>query len=247
MSTERDLDDVLADWDYRPGELSARIISAANGREVIQVRVDLGVLQLETEGRPDGWRPGGAESYYDYLVALALQEGDAFRLNDEQQVEVDREFLQFYQRRICWLTLQRWEAAVDDADHNLALLDFIGRCSPSDEWLQAHEQYRPFILFHRTEASALSALAATGPEAAIDQVNQGLQMLQEVFVSHEAEELFEENDMVHRLRVLREALREEHGVGSTLEEQLRDAVAREQYELAAQLRDQINRRDDPPQ
>ncbi len=244
MPPERDLDDLLSSWEHKPGELSARMITAGDGRSVIQVRVDLGILQLETEGRPDGWRPSGAESYYDHLLAQAIQQGDAFRLDEEQQAEVDREFVQYYQRRICWLALQTWQRAVEDADHNLALLDFIGRTAADAEWLLAHEKYRPFILFHRTEAAALSALSAGGAEAAINEVNQGLARMNEVLERHETEELFE--DMVARLEGLREALREEHGLGPTLEEQLKDAVAREQYELAAQLRDQINRRGDPP-
>jgi protein-arginine kinase activator protein McsA len=43
---------------------------------------------------------------------------------------------------------------------------------------------------------------------------------------------------------LKEWLREEYHVGQTLEEQLAEAVAAEQYERAAQLRDQIARRSD---
>ena len=30
------------------------MVKAADGRQVIQMRIDLGVLQLEPEGRPDG-------------------------------------------------------------------------------------------------------------------------------------------------------------------------------------------------
>ncbi len=41
---------------------------------------------------------------------------------------------------------------------------------------------------------------------------------------------------------MRESLRKEYKVGKTLDERLADAVASEQYELAAQLRDELARR-----
>jgi protein-arginine kinase activator protein McsA len=48
--------------------------------------------------------------------------------------------------------------------------------------------------------------------------------------------------MVQRLRELKESLREHYRVGRTLNERLEDAIAAEQYELAAQLRDEIAKR-----
>ncbi len=62
--------------------------------------------------------------------------------------------------------------------------------------------------------------------------------MREVFIEHEAEEAFDEDEMVVQLIEFRESLRTDYSVGRTLSEQLADAVAREQYELAAQLRDQ---------
>ena len=208
------------------------------------MRVELGVLQMETTNRPDGARPMGAESYYDYLVALAVHEGDSFEPDEEQRLEIDREFLQYYQRRICWLALKNFAKAVEDADHNLTLLDFISRCGPRD-WYLDHEQYRPFILFHRSQAAALAALETGGPEAAISELNEGLERLKQFYLTHDVEEQFEDDEMVGRLLQLRDSLRDEYSVGPTLEEQLADAVANEEYELAARLRDAINKQQDP--
>src|SRR4029077_20813965 len=142
-------------------------------------------------GRPDGVRPSGADSYFDYLLAVALHEGDDFVLSDEQCAEADREFVQFYQRRICWLALREFRRAVRDADHSLAFMDFVRSCSPNEQWTMSHEQYRPFILFHRTQASALAELEDHGPEAAIEQINQGLDRIREFYVEVGAEERYE--------------------------------------------------------
>jgi hypothetical protein len=242
MAKRRHIDAILKDWEFVPGEISARIARGADAREVLQMRIDLGLLQLEVTGRPDGERPGGAETYFDYLLALTVHEGKDFVLTEEQCAEVDREFVQFYQRRICWLALREFERAVRDADHSLALMNFVRDCSPNEEWTMSHEQYRPFILFHRTQASALVTLEERGPEASIEEINQGLSRMRELYVEFELEDRFEEDELVERLDQLRESLRDHYHVGRTLHEQLADAVAGEQYELAAKLRDEIARR-----
>lgn len=240
--SSRHIDAILREWPYESGEVSARLVRGSDGREVVQMRIDMGVLQLEVDHRPDGTRPGGAETYFDYLLGVAVHQGDNFVLNEEQCGEADREFVQFYQRRICWLALRDFKRAVRDADHSLAFMDFVRTCSPDDQWTNSHEQYRPFILFHRTQAAALAALEETGPEAAIEEINQGLSRIRALYVELEAEEQFEEDELVVRLDQLRESLRDHYHVGRTLNEQLADAVAKEQYELAARLRDEIARR-----
>lgn len=240
----QDIDHVLRDWPHEPGEISVRLVEAHNGREVLQMRIELGVMQLEVDHRPDGQRPGGAETYFDYLLALAIHEGDDFTLSEEQCGEVDRELVQFYHRRICWLALREYQRAVRDADHNLTFMDFAQRYSPSQEWTDSHEQYRPFILFHRTQAAALAELEEKGPETAIEALNEGLDRLRELFVAggENDEDEFEDDEMIARLIELRESLRDQYNVGATLSERLAEAVEREQYELAAQLRDQIAHR-----
>lgn len=239
---KKDIDHILREWQYEPGDVSARLVRAGDGREVLQMRIEMGVLQLEVEGRPDGSRPGGAETYFDYLTALAIHEGDEFVLTEEQCQEVDREFLQFYHRRICWLRLREFGRAVRDADHSLALMDFVRKCSPNDDWTMSHEQYRPFILFHRTQAAALAVLEDRGAEHAIEEIGGGLNRMRAFFAEHEAEERYDDDEMVQRLSELRESLREHYHVGRTLAEQLADAIATEQYELAAQLRDEMAKR-----
>jgi len=181
MSPFPDLDPWLRHWPFRPGEISAREVRAHDGRTVLLMRVELGVLQLETEGRPDGERPGGAETYLDNLISRSVHEGEAFQLDEEDQQEVDRELFQFYQRRLCWKALRRFDRAVADADHTLELVDFARRHSPDDEWLESHQQHRIFVLFHRTEAAALGELERSSPEAAIEEINMGLTRLRECF------------------------------------------------------------------
>jgi hypothetical protein len=242
MNPDKHLDGLLRDWSFDPQTLSVRLVKGEDARDVIQMRVDLGILQLETEGRPDGQCFDGFPTFLEAL--LELERGRADFVMDEQQCfEADREFVQFYHRRVSWLRLQHYDRAVADADHTLALMDVCRDHSPDEEWTMSHEQYRPFVLFHRTQAAALSALGSEeDAEAAIGEINRGLEAIQEVFEDHDAAEEFEEDEMVVRLVQLRESLREEYALGPTLQERLADAVASEQYELAARLRDELARR-----
>jgi len=241
MARSQSIDRILSDWPFDPASVNVRVVRGDDSRDVIQMRVDMGLLQMETTGRPDGTHPEGYETYFDFLVHETVRD-DEFELSEEQCQEVDREFVQFYHRRVCWLTLREYARAAADADHTLALMDFCRERSPDDEWTMTHEQYRPFVLFHRIQAAALEQLEREEPEAAVHAINVGLEQLRELFVEHDAEELFEDNELIVRLTELRESLRNDYHVGRTLEERLQDAVADERYELAAQLRDELARR-----
>lgn len=243
MSSRENIDRILAQWDYNPGEVNVRKVRGDDRRPLLQMRIDMGIMQLETKGRPDGTRPHGFETYYDYLLSRMLADGE-FVLDDDQCDEVDREFVQYYHRRICWLTLRDFAKAVNDADHTLSLMDLCVEVSPDEEWTISHEQYRPFVLFHRTQAAAMAALdeIAPEPETAVHQLNVGLDRMHDLFVEHDAEDMFEDDDLVTRLTELRDSVRDHYNIGRTLQEQLDDAIAEEKYELAARLRDQLARK-----
>lgn len=241
--TPQHLDDLLRRWPYEFGEVSARIVLGTDGRSVLQLRVDMGVLQLETTDRPDGTRPGGCDTYYDYLLSLAFQEGESFQLDAERCLEIDREFLQFFHRRICWLALREFDRAAADAEHSLALMDFSTAHSPSEQWAEMHEQYRPFVLFHRIQAVALAHLEKDEASAAVEVIDAGLEELRAVHVEGQFDQFddFDDDDLVLKLREMRDAITEQYRVKPPLSEQLAQAIASEKYELAARLRDKIAR------
>jgi UvrB/uvrC motif len=239
------IDELLSQWTYEFGEVAARVVPGADGREVLQLRVDLGVLQMETTGRPDGSRPGDFDTYYDSLIALAFQEGESFELDESRCLEVDREFVQFFHRRIGWMAVRRFERAVADADHTLALMDFTSAHATDDSWVAMHEQYRPLVLFHRIQAAALAALQQEHFPEAVQKIDEGVEQLRTIFEQHAALDNFEADEVVVKLREMKEAIAEHYQVEPSLTQQLADAVAAEQYELAAELRDKLERRQRP--
>jgi hypothetical protein len=250
----RDIDDALQGWPYEsdPGEYLVREVRARDGRMVLQVRIELGLLQLEEEGRPDGTRPHAFKTYLDYLRHRAASRGLApegkaprWTMSGEQCQEVDREFIQFYHRRMAWLHLQRYDRALQDADHTLALMDFVRRHGISPDYIASHERFRGLVLFHRTQAAAALALERRRPEEAIDAIREGIQRIashQELWESEYDQGELPNEQMIEQLHLLEAEIRKNFAVEKTLREQLDEAVAIEDYERAARLRDQIRAR-----
>jgi hypothetical protein len=242
----QDIDKALSGWEFKPGMVQARLVTASDGRQVIQLRIDLGVLQMELKGRPDGLRPNGYLTYLDFLRDLSrrkrLEEEEAFKMTEEQCVEADREFVQFYHRRVAFLTMNQFERAIRDADHTLAFMNFVKEYAANQDYIVAHEQYRPFVLFHRTAAQVEAALLKESPEAAIDAIKDGLQQIKDVFIEYDQEERFDRDTLVRELKKKLKQLRKQHNVKATLKEQLAKAVAKEDYETAAKLRDEMKKR-----
>src|SRR4051794_34867651 len=169
----RDLDDVIQGWPYdpEPGEVLAREVRARDGRSVLQIRVELGVLQLEMTGRPDGTRPHGFATYLDYLRYCAASRGQApggksppWTMDQEHCTDADREFIQFYHRRMAWLSLRKYDKAMLDADHTIALMDFVRRHGTDEDYVASHEQFRGLVQFIAPRPRPWSPSNAAGPK-----------------------------------------------------------------------------------
>ena len=82
-----DLNSLLSDWPHEPGAIKVRKIIGLDGREKLQLRIDLGVLQMEIAGRPDGQRPHNCESllvYHQRRAERAEARGETYELSAEQ-------------------------------------------------------------------------------------------------------------------------------------------------------------------
>jgi len=234
------IDRIIKGWDFDAVQPSARVVRHPAGREVLQLRVDLGVLQMEVDDRPDGSRPYDCDSILAWILQREKQVDADFRLSIEECLEVDREFSQFYHRRIGWIELKEFARAANDATHTLGLMDASLRHAPDQNWAMLHEQHRPFVIFQRAQSLALQRVQDGGdPATAIEELNVGLKLIREFYDTYELENDYDDDELVQRLKQVREALREKFEIGQTLDEQLAAAVAQENFELAAQLRDKI--------
>jgi len=234
------IDRIIAGWEFNAERPSARLVKDSSGREVLQLRVDLGVLQMEVTGRPDGSRPYDHDSLLEWIARREDRIDPEFKLSIPECIEVDREFSQYYHRRIGWIELKQFARAAQDATHTLALMDACLRHAPDQNWAMLHEQHRPFVVFQRAQSLALHRVQEDGnPAAAIEELNAGLKLIQDFYDKYELEQDFEDDELVKRMITVREELREKFEIGQTLDERLADAIAQENFELAARLRDEI--------
>src|SRR5437764_15390054 len=72
-----DISPLLEHWAYKPGQVVVRKFKGKDGNEKIQLRVDLGLLQMNAESRPNGKRPFGHNSLFDYYQAKLHKYTDA--------------------------------------------------------------------------------------------------------------------------------------------------------------------------
>ena len=82
----QDIEGILDGWEYEPDGLQVRIITGDDGTKKIQMRIDLGLIQMELDGRPDGQRPQGFPSLldsYETKAKDAIDTGTPFSLSSE--------------------------------------------------------------------------------------------------------------------------------------------------------------------
>lgn len=239
-----DIQPILDDWSYDPEKVCVRRIKGKDGRDKIQLRIEMGILQMEISGRPDGQRPHGRESllqYYTGEAASAKQRGMRFSLDSEACMALQMEALQFYHRRISFLELGEYERAQTDAQRNLDLFDFVKVHAEEEEDRTAMEQYRPFVIGHRVRASVLQCLEDERFDEALSEIDTGVDEIQTFFRSFDRPDLVEESEEVSFLREWAEEIRRDRprSMSQDLREQLREAVDIEDFERAAELRDRL--------
>lgn len=244
-----DITGILRDWPYEPGQINVRLIEGDDGEPKIQMRLDLGLLQMETSGRPDGQRPQGYESLLEYYEA-ALDEhvtqaegedADPFVLAGDDCRQLREEAVQYYHRYISLLVLGDFQGVVRDTTRNLRVLDFCRDHAEAEEDRDILEQFRPYISMMRARAIASQAIADNEPNAAVFAIDEGLEAVKKIYSEGGDAEAFEAANEVLLLRGMRDELVKKLPASqkTELRRRLQEAIEHENYELAAILRDEL--------
>jgi hypothetical protein len=243
-----DISPLLDDWSYEPGQVVVRRFKAKDGTQKIQLRVDLGLLQMNADGRPDGKRPFGHTSLLEHHQArlyqhLAAHAGsvDGFKLTAEDCAKLQLEALQYHHRYICLLELGDYAGVVRDADRNLAVFDFVTKHAESEELAWSLRQFEPQLLMILTRARGAQALKADDYTLAIQLVEEGIERIRAFYAACPHPEIVEQSgeilsleDWLEQIRTKRPLSRRER-----LERALTEAVRAENYEKAARVRDEL--------
>ncbi len=207
ISVDRDISSILRSWDYRPDTLIIRKIVGDDGREKIQIRINMGILQMETEGRPDGKSPHNVDSlleYYDSLIEeFEKRDGTSvnFTLTEKDMKDLDDELMQYYHRRVCFFALGEYNSAKRDAEHNLRLMDIIRDHSKDSNYTESHERFRPFVIMERARATGLESINRGDYASAMRYVSDAIYMIEEFYKERGASE--EEMRESRELTILR--------------------------------------------
>lgn len=243
----RDLTRLLNEWPYEPGKINVRLIEGEDGEQRIQLRLDLGIMQMRASGRPDGLMPHGCESLLEYheqrLDDFIDEHGSAagFTLDEDECRELREEAVQYYHRYVCLMIVEDFDGVIRDTTRNLRVIDICGKYAQTEADRQVLEQFRAYITMMRAQALARQALKDNEPKAAVLAIDEGLDALQRHFVEAEEVESYEDSSEVQILRGMREALTPKLPVSqkSELRARLQRALEQENYELAAILRDEL--------
>ncbi len=242
-----DISDILADWPYRPGQVTARRLRGDDGREKIQFRLDLGLLQMEADGRPDGQRPHGHESLLDYhehrLRCHRREHGsdEGFEIDEADCERLRTEAAMYYHRYVAEFVLEDYADVERDTARNLRVMDFCRAYAREEADRHLMEQYRPYVLMMCTRARAQLALADDRPKRALTIVRKGIAEIEAFFREYDDGALAEASAELAVLRALAKDIEAKLPVdpAQRLREQLARAVESEQYERAARLRDRL--------
>jgi len=237
----QDLDNILNDWPHEPGEIQVRKIIGNDGQEKIQLRIDLGVIQMEATGRPDGKRPNGCESlliWHKEQAAEVEQRGEKYTLTAEQCADVQHEGIQYYHRYVSLFQLGDYQGVIRDTLRNLEMINFLTEHAENEDAAGNLDQFKPYILMMNTRARASMDLERDDYEGALRQIERGRAKIVELYADEDSvsksPELAFLDEWAEEVKDRKPLSRIEQ-----LEREMARAIASEAYERAAELRDKI--------
>ncbi len=249
----KDISQTLEGWDYDPDQISVRIVTGDDGREKIQLRLDLGLLQMEFEGRPDGKRVSGCASWLDFYERQQRQheerdDGEPFVLESEDCHRLLREGVQYYHRYISFWHLERYELCARDTNRNLKLFAFVRKYARHTKDKLQFDQWRPYVTMMHARAVATPFVVMKDYRAALGAIDAAIQGIRAFLVEYEQMDNAENCSELAYLTKWREEIAskqsgdlasEPYNPLTRLQHELEQAVNEERFEDAARLRDTI--------
>ncbi len=240
-----DLDDLLRDWPHEPGQIKVRKILGSDGKEKLQLRIELGLLQMNVTGRPDGQRPHNSESLLAWHQERAKERearDEEYSLTADECGELQQEGIQYYHRYISLFQMNDFTGVIRDTQRNLDLFTFVRDHSDREEVVQSFEQFRPYVLMMNTRAKASIDLEREDYDGAVRQIERGREKIRAIYSESGNTEAATNSPELGFLDEWLEEVRQKRPLSKLerLQKEMDVAIANEAYERAAELRDAIN-------
>ncbi|MFM9957394.1 MAG: UvrB/UvrC motif-containing protein [Phycisphaerales bacterium] len=164
-----------------------------------------------------------------------------FSLSPDDCRQLREEAVQYYHRYISLLVLGDYQGVLRDTTRNLRVLGLCREYAESEDDREVLEQFRPYLTMMRTRAVASQAIADSEPKAALWVIDEGLDALRRMYADAGQEGDFDGAGEVLLLRGMRDELMKKLPASqkSELIKRLQEAIGKENYELAAILRDEL--------
>jgi len=244
----KDLTPILEGWDYDPARTTVRKIAGLDDRDKIQMRLQLGLLQMEATGRPDGRRPHGCESlleHFERTLEEMRSDGreEQFELRAADCAELRDEALQYYYRYVSLFSLEEYADAARDTQRNLRAFDLVKKHAVTDADKFSLEQHRPYVVMMNSRARANLAIRHDDLKAAYDVLHEGMDLVRSFFLEYGQPGLAEKSDEYKMLSKQADELKDRvpRDPLHVLRDKLRVAVEKENFEEAARLRNKIQK------
>lgn len=243
----KDIGSILKGWDYESGTINVRKVTGNDGRPKLQMRLDLGLLQMEMTGRPDGNTPQGCESLLEFheiqLDEHRRSNGSdlGFHLTADQCQSLREEAVMYYHRYLSLFVLEEFSGVVRDTARNLRLIDLCSEFAEDEHDRLILEQYRPYLIMMNVRAKASLAFAKKDYKQALSDIQAGLTDIREFFRRFGQEAVYSKSNEVRVLRRFARDIKRKMPVDpiARLQSRLDKAVKDERYEEAAQIRDEM--------
>ncbi len=166
-------------------ERPVSVLQIEDGREVVIVQPNaFTISRIYATGRPDGMRPHGVDSYYDYFFArLRAYEAqhetrEGFQLESEEWETLFEESFHRYTRYLLFAGIKRWEDVQRDTATNLAVTNLARECAPSEIAWRSY-QYKGYMLMMHSIAKAELSLQEDDTAVALQHIDTGIQQIGE--------------------------------------------------------------------
>jgi len=247
MRNSNDISEMMGAWPFDPTSVTARLVEReSDGVSEVQLRLDLGVLQMQLDGRPDGARPHDQDTaLHHYRRKMLTDRRSGPKLDGDACAELQQECVQFYYRYLALMVLKDYDRVIRDTTHSLDIFDLVEKYAESEDLIWDFIQFKPYVHMMHARAHAEQLANAGRVDEAVEQIEKGMGRIRGFLDSLEDEDDIPEDEDCVELAMLEELIQDlrerrlEDNPVVKMRQKLQYAVHMENYEEAARLRDRI--------
>ena len=241
-----DIGPILGSWAYNSKEdINARLIEGDDCKPKIQMRIDMGIVQMELDGNPTGEHIEGYKSWLEYYedVQKSYESGrvdDYYSLSSEDFKILRIEGTQYYYRYLSLMKLGDFQRVIRDTNRNLRLFNSVKKYAATEIEKWSLDQYRPYVIMVNTQAKVSLALREntdSSIENCIELCDNGIGRISSFYKEYGISSEIENSLELSILRSMKDKFMSQRP--ETLEERLQKAVREERFEDAASIRDEM--------